>query len=144
MTTLRTNRMTAACWWVAMCFVVAVGWSHAARATEAEPPGKALYLKYCSACHGEGGKGDGVVSGFLRPKPSDLTQLAKKADGKFSFLQTMQAIDGTTTLRAHGDPMMPVWGESFRADAHDSMSQQVRVKGKLMLITSYLEAIQEK
>jgi len=85
-----------------------------------------------------------VVSGFLRPKPPDLTQLAKKAEGKFPFMSTMQAIDGTTTLRAHGDPLMPVWGESLRAEAQDSMNRQVRVKGQLMLITTYLESIQEK
>jgi mono/diheme cytochrome c family protein len=41
-----------------------------------QPTGKAEYTKYCGACHGPAGKGDGFVATFLRPKPPDLTQLA--------------------------------------------------------------------
>ncbi|HXQ22490.1 MAG TPA: c-type cytochrome [Candidatus Acidoferrales bacterium] len=113
------------------------------RAADAPPPAKAAYTKYCGACHGAEGKGDGVVSGFLRPPPTDLTQLAKKAGGKFPFKQTMDAIDGTTSVRAHGDPNMPVWGESFRREVPDA-NPQARARGKLMLITQYIESIQQK
>ena len=48
-------------------------------------PGRAAYLKYCSACHGADGKGDGVASSAMRPKPADLTQLANAHGGKFPF-----------------------------------------------------------
>ncbi len=85
-----------------------------------------------------------MLSGFLRPKPIDLTQIAKKAGGKFPFVVTMQAIDGTATVRAHGDPDMPVWGDSFRREAQDTMDEQVQVLGRLMLITEYVESIQEQ
>jgi mono/diheme cytochrome c family protein len=130
--------------WLVTCFVVLLSAAAAAQTAEPGPPGKALYLRYCSACHGATGKGDGVVSGFLRPKPTDLTQIAKKAGGKFPFVQTMQAIDGTATVRAHGDPDMPVWGDSFRREARDTMDAQVEVRGRLMLITEYVESLQEK
>jgi mono/diheme cytochrome c family protein len=114
-----------------------------ARAADAPASAKAAYLKYCSACHGPGGKGDGVVSGFLQPRPTDLTQLAKKAGGKFAFVETMDAIDGTKAVPAHGDPTMPVWGEVFRRE-ESGVSPKARARGKLMLITKYIESVQQK
>jgi mono/diheme cytochrome c family protein len=116
-------------------------WS-AATAAETDNPGKAMYLKYCSACHGSGGKGDGVVSGLMRPKPTDLTQISSKAD--FPFMRIAQAIDGTTTVRAHGDADMPVWGELFRSEPGAGLTKQAQARGKAMLITDYLRSIQEK
>jgi mono/diheme cytochrome c family protein len=115
-----------------------------APAAEEEHPGKPLYLKYCSSCHGAGGQGDGVVSGFLTPKPTDLTQLAKKNGGKFPFLLTMQQIDGTKDVRGHGEAAMPVWGESFARDVAGTPSKQARVRGRLMLITEYIDSLQQK
>ncbi|HVN84516.1 MAG TPA: c-type cytochrome [Candidatus Binatia bacterium] len=108
--------------------------------------GKAAYLKYCSACHGESAKGDGVVSGFMQPKPTDLTQLAKQNHGEFPMLLVVQGIDGTKTVRAHGDSAMPVWGETFRREGVGAsvMSPEANVRGKVMLIADYLRGIQEK
>ena len=40
----------------------------AVRAAEAKNVAKKVYQQYCAACHGSDGKGDGVVSGFMRPK----------------------------------------------------------------------------
>lgn len=111
---------------------------------EAHEIGKQLYARYCSACHGEGGKGDGVVSQFMRPKPADLTQLAKRAGGKYPFYEVVQTIDGRETLRAHGDPDMPVWGELFVAEEGASPDRQAIARGKVVLITDYLESIQQK
>ncbi len=34
-----------------------------------------LFHHYCSACHGEGGRGDGFNAYNLDPKPRDLTDL---------------------------------------------------------------------
>ena len=121
-----------------------LAWAAVGYAAEAETPGKWLYLKYCSACHGPEGKGDGVASGFMRPKPTDLTQIAKNAGGEFPFVPTMQAIDGTKTVRAHGDANMPVWGEMFRPEPSAPMERRVEVQGRLMLITDYLRSIQQK
>ncbi len=110
------------------------------------PPGSTdLYLKYCSSCHGETGNGNGPVSGLLTPRPTDLTQIAQKAGGQFPFMQVMQAIDGTKTIRAHGQSEMPVWGEAFRKDLPpQSLSAQERLRGQLMLITEYVASIQAK
>lgn len=114
-------------------------------ARAAEPPvgSKELYLKYCSACHGESGKGDGVVSGYMTPRPVDLTQFTKKAGGAFPFMLVMQGIDGTKTVRAHGNSDMPVWGEAFLKEMPaESLSARERLRGRLMLITEYIAAIQ--
>ncbi|MBI3783757.1 MAG: cytochrome c [Deltaproteobacteria bacterium] len=105
---------------------------------------KAAYLQYCSACHGEGGKGDGVVSQLMRPKPTDLTVLAKENNGEFPFAKVMASIDGRQTLRAHGDPNMPVWGEIFKADTGASMAGEGAIRGKVLLITDHLKSIQQK
>lgn len=116
------------------------------RAVAAEPtqPGKKLYLQYCSACHGADGRGDGVVSGFMRPKPTDLTQIAKQAGGQFPFAEMLKIIDGRQTVRAHGDPEMPVWGELFRTEEAESLSQQAIIRGKVMLITDHVQSLQKK
>lgn len=107
-------------------------------------PDKATYLRYCGACHGSGGKGDGVVSHVMTPKPSDLTQLAKANKGAFPYVRVMQSIDGRESTRAHGDPDMPVWGDIFVADQSMTPTRQAVVRGKVMLITDYLSSIQEK
>jgi mono/diheme cytochrome c family protein len=103
-----------------------------------------MYLRYCSACHGPAGKGDGIAGSFMTPKPADLTQIAAKHDGTFPFQAVMAYIDGTNDVRAHGDPTMPVWGETFRAASAWDMGRRVEVQGKLMLITDYVGSIQTK
>jgi len=62
-------------------------WSVRAQApdvgTEAQrESGKALYLKYCSQCHGEKGDGEGHGTPHLRPRPRDFTS------GKFKIRTT--------------------------------------------------------
>ena len=116
----------------------------AAVADQSSELGKKLYGRYCSACHGPGGKGDGVVSQFMQPKPPDLTQLAKKANGRFPFYDLVRIIDGRETVRAHGDSDMPVWGQMFTAEEGDSPDRHAVARGKVVLITDYLESIQVK
>ncbi len=113
-------------------------------AKEPIPPAKQAYLRYCSACHGESGKGDGVVSHLMNPRPADLTQLAKKNKGEFPFMRVIRIIDGRETMRAHGDPDMPVWGEIFAPEVPGAMHKEANIRGKVLLITEYLASIQEQ
>jgi mono/diheme cytochrome c family protein len=109
-----------------------------------ETPDGQLYLKYCSACHGSEGKGDGVVSQLMRPKPTDLTKIAKQHDGDFPTLSVMQVIDGRKTVRAHGDPDMPVWGELLRSPVGGVVGAEPGTRSAVMRITEHLGSIQSK
>jgi mono/diheme cytochrome c family protein len=113
-------------------------------ASGTDDPGHSLYTRYCGACHGPNAKGDGIAGTFITPKPADLTQIAKKNGGTFPFEETVRIIDGRTTLRAHGDPDMPVWGEILRDNPAWEMTRRAGVRGTLVLITEYLRSIQEK
>jgi mono/diheme cytochrome c family protein len=107
-------------------------------------PGRSVYLRYCGACHGPNAKGDGLAGTFMNPKPTDLTIIAKQNGGPFPFQQVMEEIDGTTTVRAHGDPTMPVWGYVFRDESTWDAAQRAHVRGRLMVITDYLQSIQQQ
>jgi mono/diheme cytochrome c family protein len=115
-----------------------------AGAEPTETPGQAMYLRYCGACHGPNGKGDGVAGTFMRPKPADLTQIAAKNGGTFPFQTVAAYIDGSTDVRAHGDPTMPVWGEMFHAEAGWDMTRRAEAKSKVQLITDYVRSMQAK
>jgi mono/diheme cytochrome c family protein len=106
--------------------------------------GEALYKKYCAACHGDSGKGDGVVSGFMQPPPTNLTQLAKRHGGTFNDTEVMQLISGTKTPGAHGKSDMPVWGEILQQPSPSHPGARAHVQSKLLAITEYLRSIQEK
>ena len=116
----------------------------AAAAAEHGSAGKTLYLRHCSACHGASGRGDGVVSGFVTPRPTDLTQIATKAGGAFPSAKVAQSIDGTTVIGAHGAADMPVWGEVFRRQSAAALTKGTEARSKVMLITEYLRSIQQQ
>jgi mono/diheme cytochrome c family protein len=122
----------------------------AARAAEPEDRGKQLYVKYCGACHGPGAKGDGIAGTFIRPKPPDLTLLARPHGGEFPLQQVVKAIDGREMPRAHGDPVMPVWGEILSEELGGSgggaqpLAVERRVQGRILTIAEYLRTIQAK
>lgn len=63
--------------------------------------GKRIYDRYCTACHGVNGKGDGVMASVLSIKPADHTNAKNMA--AFSNAELLKAIkDGT-------DNYMPAW-----------------------------------
>ena len=107
-------------------------------------PGEAQYRRYCGACHGLDGRGDGVVGGFMTPKPPDLTLLAKNNGGTFPTLRVMSIIDGRETIRAHGEREMPVWGEEFTKQRSQATDARAQVRGQVQEITNYLQSIQQK
>lgn len=122
--------------------ITAVATTGVAFADEIPDPGRELYQRYCGACHGPSGKGDGIAAPLMTPEPPDLTTIAGRSGGTFPFAATMRKIDGQETIRAHGLADMPVWGERFRADAAAPASRHAEVRGKLLLITEYLQSIQ--
>lgn len=75
--------------------------------------GQVVYQRYCGACHGTTGRGDGPLAKELRSKVIDLTRLAASNGGRFPFFQVVQVIDGRHASKGHGTADMPVWGEIF-------------------------------
>jgi mono/diheme cytochrome c family protein len=127
---------------LSMAAVVFIGTP--ARAGSTKEAGRDMYVRYCGACHGPAGKGDGIAGTFIRPKPADLTQIAKKNGGQFPTEKVAETIDGRNTPRVHGDPDMPVWGEIFQEQAGWDASRRARVRAQILAITAYLGSIQEK
>jgi mono/diheme cytochrome c family protein len=102
--------------------------------------GDKLYRRYCGACHGLEGKGDGIVSSLMTPKPDDLTIMTRRF-GRFPREWLIRVIDGRETVRAHGESDMPVWGAQLNpelgADASDA-----EIRAWIAAIVDYLATIQ--
>ena len=107
--------------------------------------GELEYQNYCAVCHGVDAKGQGIMSRFLTIRPADLTQLAKKNGGTFSFWRVYRSIDGSEEVRGHGTREMPIWGDRFRAQAggNDSGSR-AQAAGRLLGLVFYLQHIQDR
>lgn len=68
--------------------------------------GLKLYEKNCAGCHGDTGKGDGMMADELTPKPSDLTDADWKhgsTDGELFLVMRDGAKD--TGMKAFGKKM---------------------------------------
>ena len=52
--------------------------------------GKALYDKYCVACHGVQGKGDGPAGRMLKPPAADFTSAASKKKSEAEMTQVIE------------------------------------------------------
>ena len=72
--------------------------------------GQTEYLSKCAMCHGADGKGAGPLSATIKPKPADLTILAKRTNGDFAASTIYKKIDGREARTSHGSTEMPIWG----------------------------------
>lgn len=109
---------------------------------EVAAAGKIPYEQSCASCHGEGGKGNGIVANILMVKPADLTQLSKKNEGKFPFWRVYGVIDGREEVKGHGSREMPVWGQLFRAQAATSPVAESVVRGRILELVYYIQSLQ--
>jgi mono/diheme cytochrome c family protein len=114
----------------------------AAQAAEADNPNHAAYVKYCGACHGPNGKGDGIIAPLMTPKPTNLTLLAKQHGGEFDALAVYKSVSGAGMPKAHGDSEMPVWGEELRQEVGGGDPRTAEVT--LVKIVNYLRSIQQQ
>ena len=104
--------------------------------------GAYLYRAHCAVCHGKTGEGDGPLSEQLRALPADLTRVAARNGGRWSFEDVARTIDGRNPLRGHGGPEMPIWGDAFKERAEGFSEQKARQR--IDKLVRYLESIQRK
>jgi mono/diheme cytochrome c family protein len=76
--------------------------------------GQVTYVRYCVACHGQTGKGDGSLAGDLRHPVPDLTTLSARSKGAYPYERVVRIINSGETLRGHGTADMPAWGDAFK------------------------------
>jgi len=102
--------------------------------------GAATFKEYCTACHGLQGKGNGPAASALKAAPADLSEISKRAGGKFPFSRVKAQIAGDDVIAAHGSRDMPTWGPLFKAaDASSSIAEL-----RLTNLVKYLEEMQTK
>ncbi len=103
--------------------------------------GKQMFADYCAPCHGLSGKGDGPAASALKTTPADLTQLAKKNNGKFPMDHVTNDLRRGSSLASHGSTDMPVWGPLFKSlDPTHSVMVDQRIRN----ISVYIESLQAK
>ncbi len=126
-------------------FTASGGDKPAANEVQTEKPdvvaGKKTYMEYCSACHGDDGKGMGPAASALKTPPSDLTTLAERQGGKFPEDYVTEIVRFGRPIQAHGSPDMPVWGPIF--NVRDKFNE-VAVRRRIKNLCDYLATLQDK
>lgn len=108
--------------------------------------GAEAYRVACAVCHGADGKGGGEFADVLTIKPPDLTRLSQANDGVYPYLKVFQTIDGRASIRAHGTPVMPIWGDTFSRDigqAAGPFGSELLVRARIVALVDYLETLQK-
>ena len=104
------------------------------------------YQASCQSCHGVSATGDGSMAKELKKKPSDLTTLAQRNDGKFPFLKVFHTIDGRQNIGAHGTREMPVWGPRYQKDIGDKYGPyggEAAIRARVLELVYYIQSIQK-
>jgi mono/diheme cytochrome c family protein len=103
--------------------------------------GKDMYNQYCAPCHGMNGKGSGPAAPAMKAAVPDLTQLAKKHDGKYPASSVASVLKFGSGPASHGSAEMPVWGPLFQSldKYHETVVQQ-----RISNLVGYIETLQAK
>lgn len=64
--------------------------------------GAETFQSTCASCHGEEGRGDGVASSSLNPKPKNLVELQKQVGDDYLFWKISDGSLGTAMLAWKG------------------------------------------
>ncbi|HMM77794.1 MAG TPA: cytochrome C [Gammaproteobacteria bacterium] len=120
---------------------LALGAASAAHAEAADPLAAARqrFLLDCATCHGVDATGNGPVASVLKIAPPDLTRIASRHGGVFSYADVYATIDGRMPL-AHGTREMPIWGNRYKQmlPAYGEKRAHERIDG----LVRWLESIQ--
>ena len=114
--------------------------------------GKREFVNKCAICHGQGAKGDGGVTEWLKVAPTDLTTLSKKNGGVFPYDRVYQVIDGREVVKGHGTRDMPIWGRDYLKEGVAAAEYYIDVpysmemysRNRIMALIDYLNRVQVK
>jgi mono/diheme cytochrome c family protein len=107
-----------------------------------EYSGQETFMRYCAACHGESGVGDGPVASGLPITVPDLTLLQQRTGDKFEEDLLRKIIDGREVVIVHGTRYMPVWGYEFWVEEGGDEAARERVQIIVDNLVEYLRSIQ--
>ena len=104
--------------------------------------GQETFQRFCAACHGESGQGDGPVAGGLPITVPDLTRLKAIKGDKFPEELLRKIIDGREVVIVHGTRYMPVWGYEFWVEEGADEAAEERVAVIVDNLVDYIRSIQ--
>lgn len=111
-----------------------------APALAADDLGPRLYFNHCAACHGDNGEGTGPVAAAMRVTVPNLRSLAERNGGLFPIDAVRAYVDGREVPAAHGDRVMPIWGDVFRGADQDADDRTVR--RRIAAIVDFISTLQ--
>jgi mono/diheme cytochrome c family protein len=106
--------------------------------------GKDLYQRFCAACHGTEGRGDGPVAGSFKVEVPDLTLIARRSHGVYPRDRVARIIDGRYIVGAHGSRTMPVWGEDLSRLELGNPEAERATRIVIDRLADYVEQLQRK
>ena len=107
-----------------------------------EYSGEETYMRYCAACHGETGVGNGPVAAGLPITVPDLSRLQQRSGDAFEEDLLRKIIDGREVVVVHGTRYMPVWGYEFWVEEGADEQAKERVNIIVDNLIEYLRSIQ--
>jgi mono/diheme cytochrome c family protein len=105
--------------------------------------GQRYFVRYCAACHGTNGTGNGPVAKSLSKPPANLRLLSDKYGSPLPAAKLAELIDGRDAVRAHGTADMPVWGERLYAMGAGERGE-LGISEIIGKIVAYLDTIQDR
>lgn len=128
---------------LAAALLASIGAAQFEAVSLADYSGEEIFLNYCSACHGESGRGDGPVARSLVTAVPDLTAISRRY-GEFPAMQIADTIDGRgARVDAHGTRTMPVWGYEFWVEEGGDVVAQREMKEVIAKLVDYIRSIQD-
>jgi mono/diheme cytochrome c family protein len=104
--------------------------------------GVELFQRFCAACHGPEGRGDGPVASSLAVLVPDLTEISERFGNRFPAAEIREIIDGRSLVIAHGTRYMPVWGYEFWAEEGADIVAEGEARIMINRLVDYLRSIQ--
>ncbi len=108
-----------------------------------------MYRQYCSACHGNSGKGDGPAAAAFKAPVADLTTLTQRNRGKFPYGQfdavmrfgAKAASHGARSDSAHSPENMPIWEPLFASLPNE---REGTIHQRISNLAHYVATMQSK